>query len=340
MTDLTQYKYNMILYPPTIYKYNVCAFTIIMPCFIGKDILILTMNRSEINKCLPSDLPDNFYISYDSDSNDNNTNSNNKLIKVFNNPNKIIIVDDIKLFQMMELGNLINGNGCRFVFIGTLGLSSNNIQYIESKVSNNKINYHNLSIADIGPMLDYQVNISSDIQSKIKKLITILLLKPGIGRHIIYVNNPDQFMEQCENFLTEFKLKNIVITSENSQEYQDENFGKWIDSSKDPNSSNKYPSIMISSLVPPFNLYNISDIHFFDYYDYFVYRSFIDKIYLKSLYNQPIGKLTVHFHINNNKENQKDIKVNEMNYYRNIKNRLSDEQYIYSHLLKKSTNFI
>jgi len=306
-------KCSIIVYPPSIYKYNVCAYTIIMPCFVGKDILIMSMNKNEINKNLPGKLSETFYITY---------HINDNLKNALNDDKKILIIDDIKLFRMMEIGSIITNNNkikCKLVFIGSLGLISDDIEYIESMVDE-KINYYKIPISDIGPIIDYKINISDNINLKIKKLITILLLKPGVGRHIIYTRDPDLLLDLCGDNLKEFKLSYIFITPDNSIEYQQENFKKWSDTVK---SDIKYPLIMITSIIPKCNLFNVSDIHFIDQYDYFTYKSFVDRIYLKILYNHPIGKLTVHFHLNNN----------DIDNYKKLKKRLYDEQYTYSNLL-------
>jgi len=286
-------KNNLILYPPILKSSNVIAHIIINKFFVGKNLLIISDKGEEINKCLPQNLPDSFYNKYK---------YNMTIKQSLNEKNKYLIIDNIKKFREMNIERQV----CNLVIIGTLGIMSEDVKYI------NKMNFKCsvLELADIGPKLNYSLCMYED---KIKMILSIIVLLSG--RHVLYVKDIDSFINKCESYLTEIKKHHIIIDDEDTPE----SIKEGIESMRDN-------TLVITSIIPEQDFMNISHLHFYDEFEYETYKKFTDRIYLKNMYTKPIGKLTIYYHINNS----------EVDKYKIIKNKLSEEQYQYSHLLKRS----
>lgn len=286
-------KNNLILYPPILKSSNVIAHIIINSFFVGKKLLIISDNGDEINKCLPQNLPDSFYNKYK---------YNMTLKESLNTTNKYLIIDNIQKFREMNIEKQL----CNLVIIGTLGIMSDDVKYINEM----NFNCNVLQLADIGPKLNYTLCMYED---KLKMILSIIVLLSG--RHVLYVKDIDSFIDKLESYLTEIKKHHIIIDDEDTPE----SIQELLESMRDN-------TLVITSIIPDHDFMNISHLHFYDEFDYETYKHFTDRIYLKNMYTKPIGKLTVYYHINNS----------DVDKYKIIKNKLSEEQYQYSHLLKRS----
>lgn len=353
----------ILVYPPTISKYNVIASIITIPGFIGKNILFMTTNYNNINNCLPNKLPSSLYTSYDISTQQLN-NFNNLAI---NGNISYLIIDDIHMWNNSNILNL--DSNINYIFIASLGLTENNYNILLSNYPS--IKYASYQFSNNNPTIDYKVSITNmndeqkqlynnslTLQSKFKfdtqmnislcinnidslsidqmynyspkltQLITLLLLKSQ-ERHIIYSKYNDISFEVLEHILKILKKRYLIISSLNSKKLIHEEYGKW----KYDIILQSSPSIILTDTIPTFNISKVSNIHFIDDVDYFIYKGFIDKIYNRNMYNTGIGNLTIYFHISNNNDSNIDT-------YNNIEIRLTHEQSIYNTLLKKSKKII
>lgn len=308
-------KYNLILYPPTIRKSQICSNIIIMPFFVGKDLLIMTNNKSDINNKLPGKLPDGFYTEYE---------INKKIQKISQSDAKYLIVDDVNSFIKSNIWDSIGH--CNVILIATLGLRSKDVLYL------NKLNLQilNINLADMGPVLEYNVYVQQNelnntistekiLDTEMKNILSIILLSSNTDKHVIYTKDIEEFIYNYKSYFTDMRKKYIDISDDNSIEHINESYDKFNDSN--------IGLILITSICPDRNLRNVSHIHFTVDFEYLIYYNFIQYIYIKNLYTSPIGKLSIYFHLSS----QLDI-----DNYKEIKKIFYDEQYQYYHLLKKS----
>lgn len=273
-------KNNFLLYPQTFDSANIIAF-LIVKYFTGKEITIFSEYKDNINNALPVNLPDDFYV---------HPKDTNILGNVLSKSDNILLIEDIELFMNSASNMNIYSN---LFIIGTFGISSNNISYLELI----KANILRLNIAYMGPTIKYNI-LSRNIR---ELLLNITLLD---GRQILYMNDMD-ILDDIETYLIEIKKQYYVIDEGCSDIYKD-NISKEF----------KNNTLLIITTKIDTEYKNIETIHFFDIYDDNNYM--INKVYKRRLYSKYVDTLNIYYYIDNsNNLKYKSIKSNNEVYKNN-----------------------
>nr|QBK90216.1 MAG: hypothetical protein LCPAC102_01290 [Pithovirus LCPAC102] len=217
--------------------------------------------------------------------------------------------------------------------------NENENEYNENKNEYNKTEneYNELEKIMIGciPTDIWSIEQINIISPKIAQLLTILLTNTG-ERHIVYTKHPDIISDLIESILIDIKYKYKIIEVDDSIAYINAALTSWSSPNTNINKIDSSSFLLITSILLPYQLYNVSHIHFLEGVNYMKYKSFIDQIYKINLYNIPIGKLKIHFHISKSNNDIISFINPDIKKYENLSKRLGDEQYIFSSLLKKS----
>lgn len=303
----------VILYPQSIDSYRACAYIIIMKELVGHNILIMTKNKNLVNAALPSNLDDQFYCDYD-DSEKYARFVNYHIESQYN----YLIVDDLSMYATMEIKirNPSPTQKTRILFLGTLGIRSPDIEYLENQYT---LSYLSFGLYDSGPSLKYMVH--SNQGDKVKKIAISLLIR-RYQIHLVSFQNSEK-MNQLEEILSDWKYPYQIIEP---SDLQDPDFEVR---------SFRNGGAFLMTVSPPSHISNVSEIHFFDVPNYYQYRSFIDRFYRISSITKPIGQISVHFylHLQNSDSEKKSI---DLSRYQNIYDILLQEETQMNLCLKRS----
>ena len=128
---------------------------------------------------------------------------------------------------------------------------------------------------------------------KLIELLTIILSKSD-EKHLIFTRYDKHYgLHILEKFLNHLDIKNvkISITSNNSLNISNINLF-----------NNLYTSntVIITSMIPPIDIKNIGNIHFFEGVCYEVFMGILKRTFKQILLNEPISSFNVYFHLSEN----------------------------------------
>ena len=345
----------LILHSNLFHSNNIIASLLTMKQLGGKTILLMVGDTHALIQAITVKLPDEMFISYD------------HIPKLMLTQSPVyVFVDNIPLF--LQLVPTQNNPLVKFIFIGSLGLSSDDISQLNTCFPNLHTLY--FGVYNNYPHLDFTLNtlIMTPSQSslydtlftqdkhleciqlantlsdphipfelsnihqyspKFRYILTCILFHRQF-KHVVYTQFPNKYgISTLQTLLDKLNISYITITNIDT-------YNERVHKINTFNSSSNL-TVLLTTVVPVIDLHNIYHLHLVEAITHTLYLSLINKIYKKHLYTSvhPLSSpsFKVHIYIIQKSDGSDAI---DAYYYRPFSKTLHELTHTYNHLISQS----